>query len=520
LAETAEGAIPARSAVAARRPRFDAVDGLFAAAILGSLAVTLVVLLPDMHGHGILATLDLVMDTVALVVSALLTAVAWARFRENQVLSAVYQASAFLALAVAYGIAVLVTLQQAGNFGGLVDPQNVQVMVFAVAHLAAAVLFVIGGVYTSRLSYGWSPRLILVAPGLGVLLAAVVGMEFNPPPAALQIIEFADPSGLPRTTLFGAGIQLVTASLFFLGAYASRRLWHAEHAFVDGWIAIGLVFAGFGELHWTLYPSAHPGQVSTGDLFRLACSLALLFGLESAVRAGLRDLRVANAELSELRDAEVEHVALQERTRLARELHDGLAQDLWLAKMRTGELAVMEGLPPEARRAAEEAEAAIELGLGDARDAVATLRSPARGAAGFGDVIRRVVEDHGDRYGLRVVFTLDEQVTAHIAPRTQAEILRIVQETLTNIARHANATVIGVRLTIKGERIMLRVVDNGRGFDPRGVDQDRYGLTSMRERAVLIGGHLRIASRAGAGTRILLTAPFGRPSAVAATEHR
>ncbi len=531
---TAEGDLPLRSAtsaegprvsarhprVAARRPRVDPVDVLFGIAVVGSIAVTTVVLLPEMHGHTILGTVDLVMDTVGLVVCAMLTAVAWARFRENHVLAAVYQAAAFLALAVSYGIAVVITLQQSGTFGGMVNPHNVQVLVFAVAHLGAAVLFVIAGVFTSRPSYGWSPQLILVVPGLAVLLAAFVGSAFNPPPAELQIIEFIDPSGLPHTTLFGAAVQLVTASLFFMGAYVSRRLWHAGRAVVDGWIAIGLVFAAFGELNWMLYPSAHPGQVSTGDLFRLACSLALLFGLESAVRAALHDLRIANAELSELRDAEVEHVALEERTRLARELHDGLAQDLWLAKMRTGELANMDGLPPEARRAAQDAEAAIEIGLGDARDAVASLRSPVSGAAGFGDVIRRVVEDYGDRYGLRVVFTLDEQVSVRIAPRTQAEILRIVQEALTNIARHADATVVGVRLTIKGERLMLRVVDNGRGFDVKGVGKDRYGLASMRERAALIGGRLRIASRAGAGTRIILTAPFGRSRAISEGDHR
>ena len=83
---------------------------------------------------------------------------------------------------------------------------------------------------------------------------------------------------------------------------------------------------------------------------RLACSVTLLYGLEKAVRTDLRDLRAANVELAELRDAEVERAALEERARLARELHDGLAQDLWLAKLRTAELASMDGLPPEAGR--------------------------------------------------------------------------------------------------------------------------------------------------------------------------
>ena len=243
-------------------------------------------------------------------------------------------------------------------------------------------------------------------------------------------------------------------------------------------------------------------------------SAALLLGLESAVRAGLRELRVADVRLAELRDAEVERAALEERARLARELHDGLAQDLWLAKLRIGELATIEGLPVEARRAVREATGAIDIGLGAAREAVAALRSSARADSSFGNLVRGTVVDYGDRFGLRVEFTFEGDHAARIAPRTQSEILRIAQEAMTNVARHANATVVGVRLAIGHDRITLRVVDNGRGFDVAAVVRDSFGLTTMRERAALIGGRLRIASRAGGGTRVVLMAPFARPAPV------
>ena len=349
----------------------ETLDRLFALAIAVCVIATLLVLLPGIHGHAILPTLDLVLDTVAFVACASLTALAWSRFRERKVIAAAYHAAAFLALAVAYGIGVLVSLQHGESIGSLEQPQNVQVLVFAVARLAAAVLFVIAGVFTGRRTYGWNPAWILVAPTLAVLVAGLVGQWVDPPPDALQIIRFGDASGLPQVTPFGAIVHLVTAVLFFMGAYASRVLWRASRSVIDGWIAVGLVFAGFGELHWTLYPSAHPGQVSTGDLLRLACSVCLLVGLAGAFRAGLRELRAANVELAGLRDADVERAALEERTRLARELHDGLAQDLWLAKLKTGELASMDGLPAEAHRAALDAVAAIDVGLGEARQAVA-----------------------------------------------------------------------------------------------------------------------------------------------------
>jgi signal transduction histidine kinase len=494
----------------------ETLDRVFWVSIVLCALASLLVISQGIHGHEIQPAVDLVLDTIAMVVFIALTSLAWARFRERHVVAAAYHASAFLALAVAYSIAVVTSLQQATNPGGLGEPENVQVLVFAVARLAAAILFVLAGLYVRRPSYGWRPTWILVAPMLAVFGAALVGWMFDPPPDVLLIITFGDSSGLPHITPFGAAVHLTTSALFFAGAYVSRDLWHAGHSVIDGWIAVGLVFAGFAELHWVLYPSAHPGQVSTADVLVLAFSACLLAGMASAFRANQRELRAANVELGELRDAEVELAANEERTRLARELHDGLAQDLWLAKMRTGELLAMEGLPPEARRVAEGAAAAIDVGLGDAREAVAALRSPAHADTGFCSLVRSAVEDHGDRFGLRVEFTFEGDHTTRIAPRSQAEVLRITQEALSNVARHANATVVGVRLVIGDDRITLRIADNGHGFDMASVAPESYGLASMRERAALISGRLRIASSAETGTLVILTAPFSPPTSLAA----
>ncbi len=495
-----------------------ALDRLFWLAVVLCGIATLLVLGGSIHGHEAQPAPDLVLDTVAMIVFTALTTLSWARFRERQVVAAAYHAAAFMALAVAYGIAVVITLQQADSLGSLGEPERVQILVFAVARILAAVLFVLAGVFTRRPTYGWHPPWILVAPTLAVLAAALVGRLFDPPPDALLIITYEDPNGLPHITPFGAALHLITSALFFVGAYVSRDLWHAGRSVLDGWISVALVFAGFAELHWALYPSAHPGQVSTGDALRLVASACLLAGLASSFRASQRELRTANSELAALRDAEVERAALEERTRLARELHDGLAQDLWLAKLRAGELLAMDNLSVEARRAAEGAAAAIDVGLGDAREAVAALRSSAHADTGFCSLVRRAVEDHGDRYGLRVEFTFDGEHTTRIAARSQAEILRITQEALANVARHADATVIGVRLKIRDDRITLRVADNGRGFDVAAVGPQSYGLASMRERAALIGGRLRIASAVGSGTLVVLTAPFSAPKLLAAAE--
>jgi len=493
------------------------LDRLLILTLVVGVASTLAVMLLGVHGHAIMPAIDLVIDTVALVACATLTALAWARFREGHAVAAAYHAGAFMALAAAYSLAVFVSLQHSDTNGGLAEPEDVQVLVFATAQLVAALLFVIAGVLIGRPSYGWRPPLVLVMPTLVVLGAAVAGRLVGLPPDVLRIITF-DASGLPAITPFGAGLHILTAGLFFAGAFSSRALWRAGGAVIDGWIAVGLVFAGFAELHWTMYPSAHPGQVSTGDLLRLACFVTLLYGLEKTVRTDLRDLRIANLELAELRDAEVERASLDERARLARELHDGLAQVLWLAKLRTSELAHIEGLPPDADRGIQDVSAAIDIGIGEARQAVAALRDRSHTDSSFGDVVRRTVEAYGDRFGLRVEFAFDGDRTTRISPRTQAEILRIAQEAMANVARHADATIVGVRLGIRGDRISLRIVDNGRGFDVAASGGDTFGLASMRERATLIGGRLRVSSRAGSGTRVVLSAPFMRPPAVMEAE--
>ena len=87
---------------------------------------------------------------------------------------------------------------------------------------------------------------------------------------------------------------------------------------------------------------------------------------------------------------------------------------------------------------------------------------------------------------------------------------------MTNVARHADATVVGVRLRIQGNRVSLRVVDNGRGFVVSRAAGDSFGLASMRERAALIGGRLRVASQVGIGTGVVLFAPLTRPPSLVA----
>jgi signal transduction histidine kinase len=116
------------------------------------------------------------------------------------------------------------------------------------------------------------------------------------------------------------------------------------------------------------------------------------------------------------------------------------------------------------------------------------------------------VEDFGDRFGLRAEFELVGEGPA-LSARAQAELLRILQEALNNVRKHADATVVRVRVSSDAGTASLVVTDNGRGFEPAEVDDGRYGLQSMRERAELIGGRLAVESHPQDGTRVRVDVP-------------
>jgi signal transduction histidine kinase len=481
-------------------------------AILAGITLTIVTL-PVVHGHAVAPAFDLALDTLAAVVSGSVTVLAWIRFGERRALIALFQSSAFLCLTIAYGTAVVISLGRDAEPVTLSDPNPIQTYFFALARALAASVLVFAGTSAGTRVALRRPKVLLLGPGallLGTIVLATLGAWAPPETAWLATID-PDGSGLPAANLFGTVVQVCISVLFFQAAVVCRDRWRRDHSIGDGWMAVGLVFAAFAEIHWIAYPAGHPGQVSTADLLRLAFFAALLLAIEAEARSAMSRLRSANTELALLRDADVERAALEERARLARELHDGLAQDLWLAKLKTGQLAAIRNLPETAVSLVADAEAAIESGLAEARQAVMALRMTPERGLDLAELLGRYIDDFEDRFGLRVEFTSRGDGFS-VAPRTQAEVLRIAQEALVNIRQHAQASVAGVRLEVGRDHLTLRVADNGRGFDTVAAAGSSFGLSSMRERAAIIGGRLRVESARGDGTRVSLVAPVAGAS--------
>ncbi len=219
--------------------------------------------------------------------------------------------------------------------------------------------------------------------------------------------------------------------------------------------------------------------------------------------------RLATAvENARLHRRVLDGAVLEERVRIARELHDGLAQVLGYINTQT--LAVRRLV--DARRWEEAArqlvamESAARRVYTDVREAILGLRSATDGVPGLVPSLRRYLQDYSRMAGVASELVVEGPVEeVELPPSTEIQLARIVQEALSNVRKHARAERATVRLALRDDRLLVEVADDGRGFDPDAsapTGWPRFGLQTMRERASAVGGRFRIASAPGAGTNV------------------
>jgi signal transduction histidine kinase len=271
---------------------------------------------------------------------------------------------------------------------------------------------------------------------------------------------------MPRARRRAAASHCLTA--------AAAALWGAA--------AVALAFAVVGPaLHHHVTRSASAGLVVAAlALGTAACAL-----LARALRRMSAHQRRA--------------AILDERRRLARDLHDGLAQELAYIKMESRRVAAAE---PEGRAAALAQVA--DHALDEMRVALAGLRRHAPDT--FEVEVSEVAEQLAGRAGARLWLNLDQ--AADIDPEHQDPLLRIVREAVTNGVNHGRASEVWIELSGE-ECLRLRVRDNGTGFSPKDADPDHdgQGLIGMRERVRALGGELHVRSRPGSGTEVEVVFP-------------
>lgn len=269
------------------------------------------------------------------------------------------------------------------------------------------------------------------------------------------------------------------------------------------------------------WPWAHPQMtaflgmpIMSGDRILGAIYLANKDGGFTAADENLLGVLAAHAAIAltnaRLYERSRELTLVEERTRLARELHDAVAQKLFSLRLSVGAAdTLLERDPQRARAELHRVQQLAADAIGELRSAIFQLRPAELGDDGLVETLGKHVEVLQRVHGARIRWRAGD-VPALPAAAEDA-VFRVAQEALHNAVRHADASAIGV--TLQGERdgVLLEVRDDGGGFDvtATAATTRRLGLTSMRARADAVGGTLTVTSAPGAGTTVRLRVPGG-----------
>lgn len=227
-----------------------------------------------------------------------------------------------------------------------------------------------------------------------------------------------------------------------------------------------------------------------------------------ATLSDLASIAVTNAQM---RESEKQAATLAERERIARELHDSLAQVLGVTHLRLRALGSQDDVGDSRSMAVALAELAdiCEEGYRDARGAILDLHESSQTDRDLLDGLRAYLDKYSHQCGIATSLetTLDHDLA--LPPRSEIQIIRVIQEALTNVRKHSGAASAAVRVTQTNGTVRFVVEDNGHGFDSAEslLDRDGFGLHAMRERMELIGGTLLTDSTSGRGTRVVAEVP-------------
>ena len=232
--------------------------------------------------------------------------------------------------------------------------------------------------------------------------------------------------------------------------------------------------------------------------------------LRDIQRQERRALEDANRKLQDYARASERLAASRERNRLARDLHDTLAHTLSGLAIQLEAMGTVVDKDNEAiKDMIEKSRTTVRNGLSETRRALKALRASPLDDMGLSLALQRLADDAGARDSV-VVETDLPQETPDWSENLEEGAYRIAQEALENVVRHARAS--AATLTLAGDDVslILTVADNGRGFDAdSGMDEGRFGIRGMEERALSLGGRLTVRSATGRGTTVIFEWPAG-----------
>jgi two-component system, NarL family, sensor histidine kinase YdfH len=372
------------------------------------------------------------------------------------------------------------------------------------------------------------------------LMVTMFVWSFSTTPRLLQPVYL-----LPFTGLFVLHLLLHTRIEWL----EKNPRWLAGYTILQGLLAfaitwlsgnVGMVFCLFmalmGEL-LAMFKITVRGILVTGYLLALAfTNFALILGYKQAgwfllgtipmiifvgiyvilytrqaeanVRARelLAELETANRQLTDYAARVEDLTIVAERQRMARELHDTLSQGLagLILQLEAADAHLAADRPERARTILEQSMQKARGTLREARQVIDDLRQPA------GHDLAEAIKQEAQRFTQATGIACEPLIDLQAAlPDGMCETaVRAISEGLTNIARHARAKHVSLRLSQVGKELEIEMCDDGAGFDPQAVQPGHYGLLGMRERVRLAGGRLNIQSEPGKGTCLLIHFPL------------
>jgi signal transduction histidine kinase len=360
-------------------------------------------------------------------------------------------------------------------------------------------------------------RLYAINTGLSVALtpvqvAHVVVEQALPALSADSGVIMLAPDNATLKTLDSVGsgpalepIPVNDASPFGQAARSAQSVWIESHQELRTLYpsAVGLAWSDASSL--AVVPLIAEGRVLGIMAFRFDIARSFTFA-DRAFLLVLAQQCAAALERVHLYERVRQAAALEERNRLARDLHDSVSQALYaiVLAVTAGQANLTKDLNRVAR-ALDNIQALTGAAQADLRALLFDLRADSVAQRGLVNALQERAQFLRLRHGL----TVETELCAEPALRTQCKnaLYGIAREALHNAAKHARASQVDLKLAQSGDYLVLEVADNGVGFTPDKVRSGRYGLQSMRERAAELGADFRIESAPDQGTRVVVVVP-------------
>lgn len=441
-------------------------------AVLAGCASVASLPLPPLHFNYHPATLQVVLETAASLSALLACFLVCGRLRRHARLNELVLACALAVLAITTLFSITVSTLAGGRPHGLTDWATLA------GGVLGALLFALAA---------FAPRLRLRRPGRALAAVAVAGV-------LLLAVGLGDafgsrawqPPNPPELPGFHAQPIVVAAqvamAVFYGLAVAGflRRAQRTGDEFLS-WLSVAAVLATISHIDYAIYPFLDSQWDYTGEAFRLAFYAVLTVGSIREIWSYWRALSAA--------------AVFEERRRIARNLHDGLAQELaYLARnLDSLDGAADADLLRRMRLAVHRAQL-------ESRQSIRALTGPADRATQALDVaLERAAAEIAHR--LQIELEFDAVPGVRLSSTRAQALVRIACEAVTNAARHSGASRVSLSLEHSGSHVRLKVSDRGCGFDT-SIPRTGFGLTSMREQARSVQGELRISSAPGEGSEV------------------